>query len=242
MKHILETNGISCSLIGTIQSVINGKNAESVNTTPNPLILQNLLAASEDDVIIMEVSSHALTQYRVEGVVFDFCLFTNLGHDHLDYHESMEKYFRAKTLLFDKLKDNGQAIVNIDDFWGEKLAVLLKDKGKVPYTIGQSKNSYLRILDFEGSITKIKENNELTHIHSPMFGVHNMYNVVMAFATAKLLNVDKDLISSSIPEFTGVEGRFELSQLDNGGTAVIDYAHTPDAIFHCLMTARTIWC
>lgn len=240
LKHILEKNGLSCSMIGTIQNVINGQVTQGVYTTPSSLVLQKLLSTSKDEVVIMEVSSHGLTQYRVEGLEFDYCLFTNLNHDHLDYHASMEEYFQAKTLLFDKLKDNGQAIINTDDFWGEKLAIMLERKSKEVYAISQSKDSHFKILNFnvEESAVSIKENNELHHIYSPMVGIHNLYNVTMAYATAKLLNISTKQIMASLPEFTGVKGRFETLKLSNGVTVVVDYAHTPDAIFHCLRTAR----
>ncbi|UOQ94020.1 UDP-N-acetylmuramoyl-L-alanyl-D-glutamate--2,6-diaminopimelate ligase [Halobacillus shinanisalinarum] len=240
LKHILEESGVSCSMIGTIQNVINGEVTQCVNTTPNSLVLHELLSKSRDEVIIMEVSSHGLTQHRVEGLKFDYCLFTNLYHDHLDYHASMEEYFRAKSLLFDKLKAHGQAIVNTDSFWGEKLSARLQDKGKRPYTIDESEDSDLRLLNFnlENSTITVKDNNELIHICSPLSGVHNMYNVAMAYATAKHLKIAKERILKAIYEFTGVDGRFEVFQQDNGTTVVVDYAHTPDAIFHCLRTAR----
>ncbi len=240
LKHILEENGMTCSMIGTIQNVINGEVTQCVNTTPSSLVLHKLLSNSHDEVIIMEVSSHGLTQYRVEGLEFDYCLFTNLYHDHLDYHSSMEEYFRAKALLFDKLKSHGQAIVNTDSFWGEKLSSMLQDKGKRPYAIGEAEDSDLRLLNFnmESSTITVGENNKLVHICSSMSGVHNMYNVAMAYATAKELNIDESCILKSIHGFSGVDGRFEVSQQDNGTTVVVDYAHTPDAIFHCLRTAR----
>ncbi|UOR12049.1 UDP-N-acetylmuramoyl-L-alanyl-D-glutamate--2,6-diaminopimelate ligase [Halobacillus amylolyticus] len=240
LRHVLEANGISCSMIGTIQNVINGEVTQCVNTTPGSLVIHELLSNSNDEVAIMEVSSHALTQHRVEGLKFDYCLFTNLYHDHLDYHTSMEEYFHAKALLFDKLQDDGQAIVNTDSSWGEKLSMMLQDKGKRIYAIGEVESSDLRLLNFnlESSTITVKENNELIHICSPMSGVHNMYNVAMAYATAKHLKLGEECILNSIYGFTGVDGRFEVSQQDNGSMVVVDYAHTPDAIFHCLRTAR----
>ncbi|WP_200416434.1 UDP-N-acetylmuramoyl-L-alanyl-D-glutamate--2,6-diaminopimelate ligase [Virgibacillus salexigens] len=241
LKHILETNGLSCSMIGTVQNVINGEILHDMNTTPSSLSLQELLSKSKDEVVIIEVSSHGLTQDRVEGLEFDFCLFTNLTHDHLDYHESMEEYFMAKALLFDKLKESGLAVVNTDDFWGKKMADMLKYKGKKgPYTIGQSKGSHVRILDynFANSTLTVEENNKLSYILSPMFGMHNMYNIAMAYVTATRLNIGKDDVLASIYKFAGVDGRFEILPQNNGATVVIDYAHTPDAISHCLKTAK----
>src|SRR5690606_35207940 len=104
VKHLLEKNGISCSVMGTIKNIINGTSIKSANTTPSSLVLQKLLASSHDEAVVMEDSSHGLTQHRIEGIEFDICMFTNLHHEHLDYHGSMESYFEAKTILFDQLK------------------------------------------------------------------------------------------------------------------------------------------
>ncbi|MDQ7863979.1 Mur ligase family protein [Peribacillus frigoritolerans] len=103
-SKILEENGVTCSVIGTIQHIINGNKVDSHNTTPGTMELNSLLAASRDMVVIMEVSSHGLAQYRLEGIEFDFCVFTNLYHDHLDFHGTMEDYFLAKLLLFEKIE------------------------------------------------------------------------------------------------------------------------------------------
>ncbi|ASK61305.1 UDP-N-acetylmuramoyl-L-alanyl-D-glutamate--2,6-diaminopimelate ligase [Virgibacillus phasianinus] len=240
LKHILEKNGQSCSLFGSIHNIINGEVSECVNTTPSSLVLQKLLSTSNDDIVIMEVSSHGLKQFRLEGIEFDYCLFTNLDQDHLDYHTSMEKYFQAKLLLFDKLKENGKAIVNVDDLWGRKLNSTLQNRGIKPFTMGQFKDCNLEIIDFnyKNSTIKFEKNNQSCYLYSPMFGIHNMYNTLMAYSVASLLNLKKDLICSSTYDFSGVEGRFEILKLDNGATIVIDYAHTADAYSQCLSTAK----
>ena len=242
LKHILESNGKSCSVIGTIQNVINGMKTPSFNTTPSSLVLHKLLSLSNDEVIIMEVSSHGLSQYRIEGISFDYCLFTNLHHEHLDYHGSMEDYFQAKLLLFEKLKTSGIAIVNTDDSWGEKLADTLLNEGKKVYRIGKSSESQLRIADFDlrSSTAAVEESNEFSTVFSSMDGIHNMYNTVMAFGTAILVGISKECILQSLPQFEGVEGRFEIAKQSNGSTVIVDYAHTPDAISHCLITAKQL--
>lgn len=239
IKHLLEQNGISCSVLGTIQNIVNGKAIKSNNTTPNPLILQEMLSLSNDDAVIMEVSSHGLAQHRVEGIEFDLCLFTNLHHDHLDYHGSMDKYFEAKSILFDHLKTDGTAIINIDDDWGKKLKDNLQSKGLNVFSLGRSQESTLQIrsLDLEQSIVHLNDGDE-TFIQSPMAGIHNMYNSLMAFASALALSIPKDSLFSSLSNFEGVEGRFEASETAGGAVVVVDYAHTPDAIYHCLMTVK----
>lgn len=240
LKHALESNGKSCSLIGTIQNVINGQVKMSTNTTPSSLDLQRLIAESKDEVVIVEVSSHGLSQYRVQGITFDLCLFTNLEHDHLDYHPTMEDYFQTKMLLFDHLKEDGQAIVNTDNHWGKRLAKILQGKGINVNSIGQSSDNKVRILyfNFKNSTVFVEDGDEVNLIFSPMHGIHNMYNTLIAYVSARLVGLSEDSIIESVSNFQGVEGRFEKTKLSNGAIIVVDYAHTAEAILHCLTTAK----
>lgn len=240
LKHILESNGKSCSLIGTIQNVINGQVKMSTNTTPSSLDLHSLIAESKDEVVIVEVSSHGLSQYRVQGITFDFCLFTNLEHEHLDYHPTMEDYFQTKSLLFDHLKEGGQAIVNTDNDWGKRLVKILQGKGINVNPIGQSSNNKVRILYFnvKNSTIFVEDGDEVNLIFSPMYGIHNMYNTLMAYVSARIVGLSEGSIIECLSNFHGVEGRFEKIKLSNGATIVIDYAHTAEAILHCLTTAK----
>ncbi len=121
LKKILEDVGYTCTLFGSIQNEVNGQIIPSINTTPDALELQKNLAESNDDFIIIEVSSHGISQNRIEGIEFDYCLFTNLDHEHLDYHRDMEDYFRVKSILFQQLKPSGKAIINTLDSWGKRL-------------------------------------------------------------------------------------------------------------------------
>ncbi|MGP4070426.1 UDP-N-acetylmuramoyl-L-alanyl-D-glutamate--2,6-diaminopimelate ligase [Halobacillus sp. B29] len=239
VKHILASMGNSCALFGSIHNIINGVDYPSQHTTPNSLEINRMLAESRDDVVVMEVTSHALTQYRVEGLAYDLALFTNLSHDHLDYHDSMEEYFEAKKMLFDLLKSDGKAVINTDDSWGQQLADILQEEGTSTYRIGEMSGSDFRIVEsnFNPPRVKIQEKNEVTAIDSNMYGIHNMYNVTMAYAAAKVLGWNQEEILSSIQDFEGVKGRFQIITRHDVNF-VIDYAHTPDAIFHCLNTAR----
>ncbi|USK67025.1 UDP-N-acetylmuramoyl-L-alanyl-D-glutamate--2,6-diaminopimelate ligase [Peribacillus frigoritolerans] len=243
LHQIIKENGMSCSVIGTIQHIINGKTIDSHNTTPGTIELNSLLASSEDKVVIMEVSSHALVQYRLEGIEFDYGIFTNLYHDHLDFHGSMEEYFQAKALLFEKLKPNGMAILNGDNFWGEKLHEYLKQRQVNSYVIGESDYCDLLIHDYDTAtkpfvLLNEKEKDELVRINLPMPGLHNLYNAVVAYAVARKLSIGKEDILSALKKILGVPGRFEVYKDEDGPTIVIDYAHTADAIFHCLQTAK----
>ena len=240
LQHFLESNGMTCSVIGTIQNIINGEKMKSCNTTPSSLALHKLLTLSRDDVIIMEVSSHGLAQNRLEGIEFDYGLFLNLHHEHLDYHGSMEEYFQAKLLMFNQLKEHGTAVVNLDNEWGRKLCDILQTKGETVYTIGKSNESNLRIAEFNSlsSTMNVIERNETYQLGSAMNGIHNMYNTLMAYGTSKLLGVSKEKLFDSVQHFKGVDGRFEMTKLANGATVIVDYAHTPDAIAYCLETAK----
>ncbi|MFF3099927.1 UDP-N-acetylmuramoyl-L-alanyl-D-glutamate--2,6-diaminopimelate ligase [Viridibacillus arvi] len=239
LKYILENCGRSCSLFGTVQNVVNGKPLPSVNTTPDALELQKQIAMSEDEFIIMEVSSHGLSQYRVEGVEFDYCLFTNLDKEHLDYHKDMEAYFSVKASLFDQLKPNGLAIINQMDNWGKKLADLLTSKGYQVFLVGDQSYHDLQIIHLQSGISTVSfKGNQSVELSLNILGKHNILNASMAFLTALLIGIPQQKVVYALEKFPGVPGRFEMLQHPNGAMVVIDYAHTADAFYQCLQTAR----
>lgn len=240
LKHLFESIGKTCTLIGTIENIVNGKVTKSINTTPSSLVLHNYLSESQDDIVIMEVSSHGLSQARITGIEFDYCVFTNLDHEHLDYHKTMEDYYQAKMLLFDHLKNTGSAIINTDNPWGDKAAKTLRKQGKQVFTIGQleSNDICIKQINLEHSLINIAIQNQLFNLYSPLAGIHNMYNMIIAAKTAVLFGVDMNTIIHSISNFKGVKGRFEQYNFHNGAKIIVDYAHTPEAFFHCLNTLR----
>ncbi|MFJ7470162.1 UDP-N-acetylmuramoyl-L-alanyl-D-glutamate--2,6-diaminopimelate ligase [Peribacillus frigoritolerans] len=241
LQQILEENGVTCSVIGTIQHIINGNKVDSHNTTPGTMELNSLLAASRDMVVIMEVSSHGLAQYRLEGIEFDFCVFTNLYHDHLDFHGTMEDYFLAKLLLFEKLKPSGLAIINGDDFWGGKLQEYLWEKNVSAFVFGKTNRCDLAITNYNTATNPfilLNENHDFVKIEIPLPGLHNLYNATAAYSVAKMFPISKQEILTSLKRFSGVPGRFEIYKKASGPTIVIDYAHTADAIHHMLQTAK----
>lgn len=241
IQHIVEKCGKTCSMIGTIQNSINGRTLPSFNTTPNALMINRLLAESTDDVVVMEVSSHGLDQCRVEGIEFDIGIFTNLYHEHLDYHQTMEEYFQAKLLLFDHLKENGIAITNTDNSWGEKLKDILTHHGISTFSIGESAENDVQLIDYsvKNAIVTVQEKETTFEVICPIPGIHNMYNTMMAYLTTRHINLSRESIQQALTSFTGVNGRFETYKHDNLPTVVVDYAHTPDAIFHCIASAKT---
>ncbi|SEN33762.1 UDP-N-acetylmuramoylalanyl-D-glutamate--2,6-diaminopimelate ligase [Mesobacillus persicus] len=241
LKHILESNGFSTALFGTVSYTVNNQVYESTNTTPNPIQLQELLAKSLDEFAILEVSSHALTQARIEGLEIDYGLFTNLSHEHLDYHGNMQAYFKAKASMYNFLKPDGKALVSEFDFWGDKLSNVLGRKEIPVRTLGCSGNHKLIIekinLNGETEFTvAIAENNY--NINLPCPGLHNVYNAALAFLTAYEIGINPKQIVKALESFPGVPGRFEVVQHPRGAKFIIDYAHTKDAFEFCLQTAK----
>lgn len=241
IHHLLKENGITSSLIGTIENVINGQARPSTNTTPDSLELHRMIASSRDDVIVMEVSSHGLSQDRLEGILFDVGVFTNLEQEHLDYHGSMEEYFNTKFQLFEKLKDYGIAVVNVEDSWGEKVEERLAPTNKRVLTVGENPASSIQLIKTEDCLPSdvyIQEKFERSKFHFTMPGKHNLINATLSYGVARSIGLDKEDIFKGLQTFKGVNGRFEIYSASNGATVVIDYAHTADAFFHCLTTAK----
>lgn len=239
IKHLLEKQGYSVSSIGTIYNEINGKKIQTINTTPNAKTINQLLVASTDQVVVMEVSSQGLEQDRLEGIQFDYALFNNLQHDHLDYHNTMEEYFECKALLFQKLKPNGTAIINSDDSWGIKLIERLTAEGKKVLTVGEQSSSDSQILSKELNSVLVMHKNKRYNLRTPLPGMHNLHNLTMSSCAAHELGVPYEKIEPYMSDFTGISGRFELFYLENSVTVVVDYAHTPDALEIAINTAIT---
>jgi len=234
LKHILESAGISCALFGSVSTIINGIENESTHTTVDAVTLNHLLAMCNDRVVIMEVSSHGLVQSRIEGLQFDYCIFTNLEHEHLDYHENMESYFLAKQSLFNYLKPNGTAIINSNSSWGERLCTYVSSLEKQVIRINGSKPTY--IVNDEELIVH-QDPIQSYSLNSRMKGKHNLENASLAFSTAISLQLDPLNIERSLENFNGVPGRFELFPHPGGATCIVDYAHTGNAFSHILETA-----
>ncbi len=240
LRHILETNGYSCGLIGTVQHIINGKEIASNQTTPNPLVLQELIAESSDDIIIMEVSSHGLHQDRVSGLKFDYAIFTNLSHDHLDYHQNLSDYFKVKSRLFSLLKDNGEAIIGTYTSWGKELTNNITIPSERVFTFGNSIENDIELIEWNQAQQKSKLRIFTEHItlSLPSPGLHNLWNAMGASLLANRLNISTKDIKQSFTTFLGVPGRFETFHYDHRATTIVDYAHTPDGLEQCLKTAK----
>jgi len=189
----------------------------------------------------MEVSSHALDQKRTGGCPFKTALFTNLSRDHLDYHETMEKYFQAKSLLFRNLRQGNNAVINIDDPRGEELIALTRAD---VLTYGMAREADVRAdsvsTDRKGLRARIITPTGEREIRSSLIGRLNIYNILSAAAAAMTLDIGLDAVVEGIERLRAVPGRLELVENNRGLAVVVDYAHTPDALLKAQETLRPL--
>ena len=232
--------GYGVGLISTIHNIINDNVIESTHTTPDAISLNNLLATMVDEgceYAFMEVSSHAVSQHRIAGIRFSGGLFTNITHEHLDYHGSFKEYIKAKKSFFDSLPVNAFSLTNSDDKNG---SVMLQNTKSSKYTYGIKSIAKFKgkIIEngFEGMMLKIDGED----VYSLLPGNFNAYNLLAVYATAMLLNQEKNEVLISLSRLKGAEGRFDLIKSQNGIMAIIDYAHTPDALENVLKTINSI--
>jgi UDP-N-acetylmuramoyl-L-alanyl-D-glutamate--2,6-diaminopimelate ligase len=228
-------------LIGTVETRIGDERVGSIRTTPEAPVLHALLAEMAErglGTCVMEVSSHALAQHRVDGVVYDVALFTNLSRDHLDFHADMEDYFAAKASLFTPERSR-RGLVCTDDEWGRRLA----DEAGVPVeTIGQAGDPDWRVRpdpEEPAAFRLTGPGGRDLRLHSALPGGFNVTNTAMAAATLLLLGEDPDDVRRGILTDPHVPGRMEPVPADAAAPrAVVDYAHTPDAIRAALLALR----
>lgn len=237
--QILSTCGYKASLLGTVSKRIIGEEISSSLTTSDPIELANDMRKMVDagsDYLVMEVSSHALVQSRVSGFDFEAAVFTNLSHDHLDYHHTVKEYAKAKKLLFDHLSESAAAITNIDDEYGSYMISDCKAK-KVLFGFNDETNHI--ITNAPEGLTLVIDG---VHISSPLVGKFNAYNIGEAFEVCKALKVPTDKISEALKTCTGAAGRMESVQVDAEGLplVIVDYAHTPDALDNALSTLKEL--
>lgn len=244
MKSILESRGDRVGLIGTIEYKIGDETISATHTTPESLELNRLLAAMVSkgcSAAVMEVSSHALAMHRVHGLDFSVAAFTNLTQDHLDFHGTMERYFQAKQTLFSGLDENATAVTNADDEVGMKMIEGTKAR---ELTYGTSTTADVRVedirLDVRGSSFTVAYRDERHEIASSLTGRFNIANIAAAYTAGIALGIPADTIRTGIKNLRSVRGRFEQIISPRGWTAVIDYAHTPDALENCLRTIHDI--
>jgi len=244
IKSILEAAGHTVGLIGTIEYKVGKEIIPATHTTPESLELNEMLARMVKagcTSVSMEVSSHALHQSRVHGINFRVGTFTNLTQDHLDYHGSMEEYFRVKKLLFDHLSDEAWGVTNRDDDWGRKIFASSRSR---TISYGFDAEADVRVVQAElsvrGTTMTIEYRGDHSVVASPLVGRFNIYNALAAFATGLALDIPPETIEKGIVAVPSVRGRFERISSPKGWTAIVDYAHTPDALEKCLRTIHDL--
>lgn len=244
IASILAAGGESVGLIGTIDTVIGRVRLPATHTTPESLELNVLLARMVNEgctSAVMEVSSHALAQRRVVGLDFRVGVFTNLTQDHLDFHGTMEAYFQAKKVLFDSLGPGAHAVVNRDDPHGEAIitgcaAPVIRYGAEGPADV-QARRVELTV---SGSRILVEALGQAMEVRSPLTGQFNVSNILAACAAGLALGCPTEQIVRGIAELRSVRGRFEQISSPAGWTAIVDYAHTPDALENCLRTIAGI--
>jgi len=232
--------GYKCGLFSTVCNYINEKELEATHTTPDPVQLNSLLSQMVDegcDFAFMEVSSHSAHQKRISGLKFAGGIFTNLTHDHLDYHKTFENYLAAKKSFFDSLPAEAFALVNLDDRNGR---VMLQNCKASHYTFSvQTMADYrCNIIEqgFEGMELKIQGEEVWTRF----IGAFNASNLLAVYAASELLGAAKKEILTILSDLNSVSGRLEVIKSPGGISGIVDYAHTPDALLNVIDTINKI--
>lgn len=233
--------GSKCGLVSTVENMINGKVIPSTHTTPDAVSLNALLKQMVDEgceFAFMEVSSHAVHQRRIAGLEFAGGLFSNITHDHLDYHKTFDEYIKAKKAFFDGLSATAFAITNIDDKRG---AVMLQNTAakKISYSLRSMADVKGKILEntLAGLVMTINDQE----VHFRLIGEFNAYNLLAVYAAAIALGEDRQDVLQCLSNITGAEGRFDYTVSPKEKViAIVDYAHTPDALINVLATIKKL--
>jgi UDP-N-acetylmuramoyl-L-alanyl-D-glutamate--2,6-diaminopimelate ligase len=256
VRHLLESAGHRCGLLGTVQQVVGGRVEEVERTTPEAIDLQrtfNRMLSSGDEYCAMEVSSHALVLHRADAIHFAVKAFTNLSQDHLDFHADMEDYFEAKRLLFSGEGgvpiielEGGVSVINLDDPYGRRLAEDL-DCGSGEECIGYSPSGGRADLsardvafDASGSRFRCVTPDEEIEVRIPLPGDFNVANALAALGVARALGLDLRGAAAALASAEQVPGRFESIDEGQPFAVVVDYAHTPDSLENVLEAARRV--
>jgi UDP-N-acetylmuramoyl-L-alanyl-D-glutamate--2,6-diaminopimelate ligase len=237
---VFKNLGYDSALLSTVEIRIGEKVIPATHTTPDVITTNKILAQAVEEgceFAFMEVSSHGIAQNRIEGLYFKIAGFTNLTHDHLDYHKTFDEYLKTKKRFFDELQDTAVAITNVDDKNGN---VMLQN------TKATKKSYALKTMaDYHGRLLEVDFNGMLLNFNGKEFwttltGKFNVYNLLLVFGIASELGFDSDEILQAISKLKRVSGRFETFKSDGGIFFIVDYAHTPDALENILDSINDI--
>lgn len=234
--------GYSCGLLSTIENIVNREVVPSTHTTPDPIELNALLQKMVDqgcEYAFMEVSSHSVAQDRIAGLCFAGGIFTNLTHDHLDYHKTMANYRNAKKKFFDDLPQNAFALTNLDDKNGAYMLQNTKAK-KLSYALKHDADFKGVVMEshFDGMMLKVNG----TEMFTQLVGGFNASNILAIYGAALALGFNKEELLVEISKLRGANGRFDMVHSEKGIVGIVDYAHTPDALENVLQTINDVRC
>ena len=240
LYQLFKNAGYKVGLLSTVKVMVDNKEYKATHTTPDSLTINRYLKEMNDEGVefcFMEVSSHGIHQNRTEALYFEGGIFTNLSHDHLDYHDTFAEYRDVKKSFFDNLPSEAFALVNVDDKNG---MVMLQNTvaRKHTYALKSYADYRAQILEnqFSGLLLKVEE----AEVWTKLIGKFNAYNVLAIYGTAELLGLEKVEILRLISELESVSGRFQYLISEDKITAIVDYAHTPDALQNVLETINSI--
>lgn len=233
--------GYKCGLLSTVENHIGDKIVPATHTTPDAVSLNQMLKQMADEGcthVFMEVSSHAVHQHRVTGLQFAGGLFSNITHDHLDYHKTFDEYIRVKKAFFDTLPSSAFAISNADDKRGE---VMLQNTNAKKYLYSLKTMAEFKGKILENSLAGLVMSVNDQEVHFRMIGEFNAYNLLAVYGAAMCMGEDKQEVLRCLSVLTGAEGRFDyMVSAKEKVIAIVDYAHTPDALLNVLATIKKL--
>ncbi|WP_299006063.1 UDP-N-acetylmuramoyl-L-alanyl-D-glutamate--2,6-diaminopimelate ligase [uncultured Tenacibaculum sp.] len=240
LYQLFKKAGYKVGLLSTVKIMVDENEYKATHTTPNSVAINNYLSMMVKEGVeycFMEVSSHGIHQKRTEGLEFVGGVFTNLSHDHLDYHETFAEYRDVKKSFFDSLPKSAFALVNIDDKNGKVMLQNTK-ANKQTYALKTIGDFKAKVLEKRFSGTLLTING--VEVWTKLIGEFNAYNLLAIYGVAELLGLEKLEILRIVSELESVSGRFQYTVSDGGVTAIVDYAHTPDALKNVLQTINDI--